>query len=216
VAEIAAELNAGQIRTSRGNRWSGQTIDKILTNEKYVGNIVFNRISYKLKQKPVANPPDMWIRRKEALEAIISPEIFAKAQRIISRRRQRMSDQEALDRLAALWRRKGHLSHEIIIAAKNVPDTSTYIKRFGSLTAAYKLIGFQPKPRYRWLETEGRDPVHHRRNVAGIVSSIEELGGNPSFDRKARLLRVNDGLTVSIGSARGDSEGAARCAGTCG
>jgi DNA invertase Pin-like site-specific DNA recombinase len=207
VTEIAAELNADQILTSRGNRWSAQTIDKILTNEKYVGNIVFNRISYKLKQRPVANPPDMWVRRDNALEAIIAPEIFLKAQQIISQRRQRLSDQETLDRLSALWREKGYLTDAIIVASKNVPATSTYIKRFGSLTAAYKLIGFQPKPRYRWADTEARIRSVVDITVAGMVSTIERLGAKASFNQEARLLTVNGALIVSIGSARGVSEG---------
>jgi len=207
VTAIAEELNASQIRTSRGNWWSAQTIDKILTNEKYVGNIVFNRTSFKLKQKAVSNPPEMWIRRNNALKAIITPEIFAKAQQIISRRRQRLSDQEILDRFSALWREKGHLSDAIIIAAKGVPHSSTYITRFGSLTAAYKLIGFQPKPRYRWVETEARIRSIIDEAVADIISTIERPGVKASFNHETRLLTVNGKLTVSIGSARGMSEG---------
>jgi len=34
----------------------------VLTNEKYIGNNVFNRASAKLKNKRIANPPDLWIR----------------------------------------------------------------------------------------------------------------------------------------------------------
>lgn len=208
VTEIAKELNAKQIRTIRGNLWSGQTIDKILTNEIYVGNIVFNRTSYKLKQKSVVNPPEMWIRRDKALEAIIAPEIFARAQKLIAKRRQRMSDQEALARLSALWRKRGHLSNDIIIAAKAVPDTSTYIKRFGSLTAAYRLIGFRPKTRYCWAETEARIKHIVNGQVAGIISNLEKMGSCPNFDQEARLLTVNERLTVLIGSARGVLDGA--------
>jgi DNA invertase Pin-like site-specific DNA recombinase len=207
VTEIAAELNADQIRTTRGNLWSAQTIDKILTNETYIGNIVFNRTSFKLQQKAIFNPPNMWVRRNNALEAIIAPTTFAKAQEIIKRRRQRLSDQETLDRLSALWREKGHLSHKIIIAAKNIPDTSTYINRFGSLTAAYRLIGFRPKPRYCWAETEARIRSIVDLTIADIISTIEKLGGNASFDEQARLLAVSSELTVSIGSARALSEG---------
>ena len=181
VTDIASELNADQILTSRGNQWSAQTIDKILTCEAYIGNIVFNRTSYKLKQKAVVNPPEMWIRRSNALDAIIAPGIFAKAQEILEQRRQRLTDQEVLDRLSALWRKKGHLSHKIIIAADDVPDTSTYIKRFGSLSAAYKLIGFQPKSRYRWAETKARIHSIVGAAVAKIVSHIEALGGNATF-----------------------------------
>src|SRR5437667_2754721 len=65
---------------------------------------------FKLRQKAVINPPNMWIRRANAHEAIIAPEIFQKAQKIIARRREGRSDQELLDQLTALWKRKGHLS----------------------------------------------------------------------------------------------------------
>ena len=34
-------------------------VQKILRNESYIGNIVFNRISYKLQQRTVVNPPEM-------------------------------------------------------------------------------------------------------------------------------------------------------------
>jgi hypothetical protein len=126
----------------------------ILTNEKYAGNIVFNRRSFKLKQRVVDNPPEAWIRKNNALEPIVPPERFARAQKIIAKRRYRLTDQEALERLSALWRRKGHLSNDIVTTAKSVPDTSTYIRRFGSLTMAYDLIGFRPQPRYMWAAAE--------------------------------------------------------------
>jgi DNA invertase Pin-like site-specific DNA recombinase len=202
VTEIAADLNADQIPTSRGNHWSGQTIDKVLTCEAYIGNIVFNRTSFKLKQKAVINPPEMWIRRTNALDAIIAPKLFAKAQEIIARRRQRLTDQEVLDRLSALWRKKGHLSHKIIIATDDVPDTSTYIKRFGSLAAAYKLIGFQPKPRYRWAETRARIRSIVGLAVTKIASAIRELGVDTTFDEDSCLLNLNEKVKVSIVSAR--------------
>jgi DNA invertase Pin-like site-specific DNA recombinase len=202
VTEIAVELNADQIPTSRGNQWSGQTIDKVLTCEAYIGNIVFNRTSFKLKQKAVVNPPEMWIRRNDALDAIIAPKLFAEAQEIIARRRLRLTDQEVLDRLSALWRKKGHLSHKIIIATDDVPDTSTYIKRFGSLAAAYKLIGFQPKPRYRWAETRARICSIVGVAVAKIVSAIRELGVDTTFDEDSRLFTLNEKIRVSTVSAR--------------
>jgi len=207
VTQIAAELNANKIFTTRGNRWTALTIDKILTNEKYIGNIIFNRRSFKLKERVVDNPPDMWVRRNDALEPIIATEVFAKAQKIIAKRRYRLTDQEALDRLSALWRKKGHLSNDIIIAARNVPDTSTYIKRFGSLIAAYRLIGFRPKPRYLWAETETKMRAIIDAAVAKIISNVEHSGGKATFDAKARLLTLNDDFAVCIGSARCISEG---------
>jgi len=35
-------------------------------HEKYIGNNVFNKISFKLKQRRVVNPREMWIRAEGA------------------------------------------------------------------------------------------------------------------------------------------------------
>jgi hypothetical protein len=70
ISEIAAELNAEKIRTTRGLRWNGETIGKVLANEAYTGSLIFNRCSYKLKQKRVDNPRDMWIRYDNAFPPV--------------------------------------------------------------------------------------------------------------------------------------------------
>src|SRR6185312_14884282 len=117
--EIAAELNAEHIPNARGKPWSMLTVSNILKNEAYVGHIVYNRRSMKLGQKQVRNPPDMWIRRDHAFKPIIPPALFARAQEVLSELQhgRTRSDEELLERLAALWRKKGHLSMEIMIAA---------------------------------------------------------------------------------------------------
>lgn len=60
--EIAAHLNERGIATDLGRLWTRGTVHQVLINEKYIGNNVWNRISYKLKKKRVRNDPDMWIR----------------------------------------------------------------------------------------------------------------------------------------------------------
>jgi hypothetical protein len=95
--QIAAELNADKIFNARGRRWIMQTVDDILTNEKYIGHSVYGRGSIKLGQSRVANPPDMWIRHDNAFKGIITRKIFAEAQKIRSERCHRLSDQEMLD-----------------------------------------------------------------------------------------------------------------------
>lgn len=60
--EIAAILNAEGLLTDLGRPWTRAIVHQILSNEKYVGNNVYNRVSCKLKQKRVVNTPDMWIR----------------------------------------------------------------------------------------------------------------------------------------------------------
>jgi len=208
--EIATQLNASELKTPQGNPWAGQSIEKILTNEAYIGTIVFNRRSYKLKKEPIRNPPEMWIRHNNALAPIIPPRIFAKAQEIIAERRKELTDNEVLEGLANLRARKGHLSHKLISEAQDVHSSDTLSRRFGSLTAAYKRVGFRAAERYHWIETEARMRTLIEAAIAEMVTQLARDGVQASFEPQEKLLRL-DGkdVTVTIGSARCLCEGAA-------
>ncbi|MDD3181327.1 MAG: recombinase family protein, partial [Alphaproteobacteria bacterium] len=54
-SEIAARLNARGVLTDLGRPWTRGTIHEVLINEKYIGNNVFNRKSFKLKKRRVTN-----------------------------------------------------------------------------------------------------------------------------------------------------------------
>jgi DNA invertase Pin-like site-specific DNA recombinase len=47
-SEIAAILNADGVVTDLGRPWNRGTVRQVLTNEKYIGNSVYNRTSFKL------------------------------------------------------------------------------------------------------------------------------------------------------------------------
>jgi len=87
VVGITAELNYAAIPNANGSPWNTANVANILTNERYLGNIVFNRTSYKLQQIRVINPPEMWVRCEGAFPGIIAPEIFAAAGEILAERR---------------------------------------------------------------------------------------------------------------------------------
>ena len=70
-AAIATRLNAEGLTTDLGRNWTRGTVRQILTNEKYIGNNVYNRISFKLKKHRIVNQPDMWIRKDRAFEGIV-------------------------------------------------------------------------------------------------------------------------------------------------
>ena len=75
-SEIASRLNAMGILTDLGRHWSRGTVHEVLTNEKYIGNNVYNRRSFKLKRERVVNPPEKLVRKEEAFPAIVEPELF--------------------------------------------------------------------------------------------------------------------------------------------
>ena len=85
-AEIAAQLNAEGLRTDLGHPWTRATVHQVLTNEKYIGNNIYNRRSFKLKAKRVTNTPDMWVRKDGAFEGIVDADFFDAAQRTVQRR----------------------------------------------------------------------------------------------------------------------------------
>jgi len=51
--EIARLLNEEGVRTDRDRAWTRGKVHELLTNEKYVGQNVLNRVSFKLKKQRV-------------------------------------------------------------------------------------------------------------------------------------------------------------------
>ncbi len=150
--EIADALNEKKILTDLGRAWTRGTIHQILTNEKYIGNSVYHRTSFKLKRKHILNPPEMWIRSDKAFPAVVDPALFAQAQVAILARAKRYSDEEMLTALKDLWTRHGRVSGLLIDEQDSMPSSAAFRHRFGSLVRAYQLVGYTPRTDYAFLE----------------------------------------------------------------
>jgi DNA invertase Pin-like site-specific DNA recombinase len=196
--EIAAALNAEGIVTDLGRPWTRGTVHQILTNEKYIGNNVYNRASFKLKAKRVVNTPDMWVRGEGAFEAIVERDFFEAAQRIIQERSRRFSDEELLERLSALLAQKGWLSGLVIDEVEDMPSSSTFRHRFGSLVRAYQLVGYAPSRDYRYIETNRALRAIHPEIVAQVIADIEAAGGYVRPDPLNDLLHINEEFSASV------------------
>lgn len=201
VTEIANELNARGVASPRGGRWWSRTVDTMLANEIYLGNVVFNRSSFKLQSRHVKNPPEMWIRREGAVAPLIDPKTFARAQELRKRRQTPLTDQEVIDQLASLLRRKGTLSQGLLSASNGVLSESAVRRRFGSVNAAFKLAGFEQSPRFLILEHKAKRKAVARAAAEEIIERIENIGSHASFDENAHLVTINERFTISIGTA---------------
>ena len=142
----------------------------------------------------------MWIRRDNAFKPIVSPAFFAKAKKILVELEngRTLSDKELLDKLKSLWRRKGHLSLKIMLAAKSVPNPTLYTRRFGSLTGAYKRIGFKPESRYNFTEHTAKIDGVVCSVAADIIAAIEKRGRGTTFLHELYLLTLSRNFTVSL------------------
>jgi DNA invertase Pin-like site-specific DNA recombinase len=85
--EIADILNQRGIQTDLGRPWNRGTVHQVLSNEKYIGNNVYNHQSFKLKKKRIVNTPEMWVRADGAFEGIVDPQLFFTAQGMIRERK---------------------------------------------------------------------------------------------------------------------------------
>jgi len=200
--QIAALLNSRHVLTEDGDYWTKGRVHQVLTNPKYVGDNVWNRVSYKLKKLRVRNEPDMWVRSNAAFEPIVARHLFEAAQVIIQNRSRRISDEDMLQGLQALYRARGHLSGLIIDETEGLPSSSTYSARFGSLVRAYQLVGFTPERDFRYIEINRLLRALLPETIAEAINQITHIGARVEQDEALQVLQVNGEFTVALCIAR--------------
>ncbi len=206
--EIAARLNAQGIKTDFGREWTRATVHEVLTNEKYIGNNVYHRTSFKLKCKHVANPPEKWIRKEGAYQGIIERETFLQAREIILARSRKFTNEEMLEKLRTLWGKHGQISGILIDETEEMPSSTAFSHRFGTLVNAYRLIGYDPGIDYTFIEENRRLRKLRPDIVASVVKQIMAQGGTAIHDDETDLLLVNGEMRVSVVLCRHTETGA--------
>ncbi|PAS99488.1 MAG: recombinase family protein [Candidatus Dactylopiibacterium carminicum] len=206
-SEIADRLNAKGIVTDLGRAWTRATVREILSNEKYIGNNVYNRRSFKLKKVRVVNQPEMWIKKEGAFEGIVRSDLFYTAQGILRARAHRYTNEELVEKLRRLFQQHGYLSGLIIDEAEGMPSAAAYAHRFGNLIRAYQAVGFTPDRDYQYLEVNQFLRRLHPEIVGQTEKMIAEVGGAVARDPATDLLTVNREFTVSLVLSRCQLQG---------
>ena len=204
LTQIATMLNAQGIAADKGGSWDLKKVRSILSNEKYIGNCVYNRVSVKLKTKLVANPADEWVRHDEAFQPLVTTRIFAAAQKRLSGGVPRHSDQGLLDSLRRLLEQNGSLSATMIDKSKTTPCCDTYRKRFGNLVHAWSLIGYTHTRRRDFDFVAINRKVRALRPiiVSKVIGGIEAAGVTVTRDLQSDLLTINDSLRAYVSISR--------------
>jgi DNA invertase Pin-like site-specific DNA recombinase len=207
--QIAAVLNNEGVSRVAGRAWTQGAIRELLTNEKYIGNNLYNRTSTKLQQPRVKNRREAWVRRERAFTPVVDEEVFAAAQKIINERDHRYTDEELLALLSDLYKRRGTLSGLIIDESEGMPSAATYGNRFQSLHRAYQLIGFNPGRDFSYLEINRALRAFHRDHLSSIIDQLRSIGARVREDPITQLLTINDEFTasLSVGRCREPREG---------
>jgi DNA invertase Pin-like site-specific DNA recombinase len=201
-AQIVSTLNNEGITAEAGRPWTRGIVHELLTNEKYIGNNIYNRTSTKLQRPRVLNNPETWVRRDGAYERVVDAEIFAAAQQIISERDRHYTDEELLNRLRTLLKQHGMLSGVIINEAADMPSAATYSHRFQNLLRAYELVGYTPTRDFSYLAINRALRVLHEEHIVQIIKQLSIAGARVQRDPTKDLLTVNDEFTAGLSLAR--------------
>jgi DNA invertase Pin-like site-specific DNA recombinase len=200
--EIADSLNARTVETGTGRPWTRGFVHQILINPKYVGANVYNRQSFKLKQRRVVNPTAMWVRKDKAFSALVSQDLFTQAANIIESRSCRFTDDEMLEKLRDLFQREGKLSGILIDEMEGMPSSCVYRNRFGSLRRAYAIVGYTPERDYSFVEINRLLREKHSQCVEEIHSQLTASGASVELDPATGILKINGDFTALLVIAR--------------
>ncbi|MBR0831419.1 recombinase family protein [Bradyrhizobium manausense] len=198
---IADELNRKAILTSARRRWTRYSVTRVLKNENYIGNLVYNRHSKKLNSRLVPNPPELWVRTKGCIEPIIERETFVEANKIISERRvDLLTEDEMLSRLRKTLMEEGRLSPRIIDRAVGLPSYPTYRAHFGNLRNAYRLIGYTSNRNTEYLDHRQMWAEEKAKLAAQVAEKLKAAGVR--FRCSTDCIELKRGLSISFRTAR--------------
>lgn len=209
---ISRRLNAMKIPTASGREWVAADVLNILTNEKYIGNLTYNRHSSKLHTSRIINPPGLWRRNVGAFQGIVSEEVFRAAVAERTRRHRRWTANDLLEVLRHLYKAHGRVSQRLISAQEGGPHPKCFALRFGSMANAYARAGIPATKFENVVLTNRAMRMLHSRIVDEIGLHVERTGGSVLTGRTHGSLLINGQirLRVQVVRSREDSRGQLR------
>lgn len=209
---ISRRLNAMKVPTASGGEWVAADVLNILTNEKYIGNLTYNRHSSKLHTSTVINLPELWRRKVGAFQGIVPAEVLRAA--IVERtlRHRRWTANDLLDVLRHLYQTHGRVSQRLISAQDGGPHPKCFSLRFGSMANAYTRAGIPPTKFEKVVTTNRAMRVLHSSIVENIGLYVEEAGGSALTQRTHGSILINGTvkLRVQVVRSREDARGQLR------
>ncbi len=198
-SQIADELNRKGVpyRGTSRSRWYAQAVNRLLRSPKYAGWHIYGMYSERLQTPRVKMPQGNWIRTPRAWSPIVSQETFDKAQAIFSNRTYHKSDQQLLDELKQMLAKHGYVSEKLIHQTPGMPSLVAYAGRFGSLSEALALIGWNPPRLGHTRARRGTRALKHDL-LSRILSCCPGASTVQTNGRYKFRLRLRDKSILSI------------------
>ncbi|SEJ96808.1 Site-specific DNA recombinase [Paraburkholderia diazotrophica] len=206
IYRIAARLNAFGLYNGYGRPWSNATIHELLRNEKYVGNMIWNRCSQKLHGIYVRNPPSHWLRTDGAFEPIVDQQIFNAAQARLRRYQSKVDTPELLASICRLLHETGQLSVREIKNRLDIPGKSRARHRIASLETLYRSVGYFPAFDIAYVDHRIQAKKTMAQRVSGLIAQLEESGHHVEHNAKLSVLCINHELRIKVSVTLGRKE----------
>ena len=177
--EIAAGLNRDRIMSPSGGDWDGSKVHRILINEQYVGTLIYNKTTQKLKTPTRDNPKSEWVKTAGAFDPIVEQASFDRAQHLLAQAALRYTPEFMLAQLERLLREHEFLRPAILRMDADAASAATYRTRFVSLDAAYQQV-------FRLALAEVRTEVEAL--LRALVAEVESHDDFLVLNRKFTVL----------------------------
>lgn len=197
--EIAKVLNTKGIRYSGVTRreWYPQAVDRILKDPKYIGCNVYGRSTQKLGTPRTKLPSSRWTVTR-SWTPLVDSATFLSAQQTFAKHTALKSNQQLIAELATLLTKEGRLSERIVMNQPDFPSQATYRARFGSMSQAFALAGYD-NARLHAIRIRLQRRVLRDRLVQDLVSSsdakITVIQANGHWRPR---LQLPNGLLISV------------------
>lgn len=175
IAMICTWLAEQKKLQQNGRAWTHHAISNMLQNEIYIGNYVFGRRCNNLGNRYMSDRRD-WVRSRMVDPVISEAQFNATAAKLARTTRRCYPDKELIDGLATLFKAEGFISHSLIRDCTFLPRPEVFVRRFGSLHAACRLIGHEkPHRSYKGGLKRGysnEELVHELRRILAEKGEI--------------------------------------------
>jgi DNA invertase Pin-like site-specific DNA recombinase len=152
-AEIARVLNTEGVPSVADRQWTHMMVTSVLTNPKYVGDLVGNRTVGFLNTPRMRRVETEWVRKPRAFKPIVSRALFDAAQKRLSDASYvQMTRAEMVEALRAIHDQHGKITRRLIDEAPGLPSSGKFARIFGGRPGFYAAIGVRmkhppPKPK---------------------------------------------------------------------
>lgn len=185
---VAKDLNATLRPTLVADRWTLNRVRKLLTSPKYCGQFQAGRTRHRLGRPVEAVAEKFWVPGPDTCQAIVSPELFAKVNAKVARRKRRTTDDELIAELQRLVNVHGRLS-ESVIDKHACYGLEMFRDRFGGMQNAYRAAGYVQTPtqiaqsaRIRAAPKFKSEPKYSTTELLEMLRIVWRTHGSITFD----------------------------------